>query len=123
MDRPYISCLTFMPTPLEVAERSLVALIIFCVFCYHKTALLQCHLKGWYRLAEDQAPKACLVMLARHTAELAELYTAMPPPGWLLPINATPTPVPNGPPLHLQIKEVVLKLWNSCAAGAMKMKA
>ena len=43
MDRPLQSLsihsqisLTFMPTPLEVAESSIVALIIFSVFCYHQ---------------------------------------------------------------------------------------
>ncbi len=37
------------------------------------------HLKGWYHLAEDQAPKACPEMLARQTAERVELYTVVPP--------------------------------------------
>jgi hypothetical protein len=40
MDRPYPTCLAFTPTPLEVAQSSLVALIIFNVFWYHETALL-----------------------------------------------------------------------------------
>jgi hypothetical protein len=40
MDRQYLTCLTFMPTPLEVTKSSLVALIIFNVFCYYKTDLL-----------------------------------------------------------------------------------
>jgi hypothetical protein len=39
------------------------------------------HLKGWYRTAEDQAPKACLETLASQTAERVELYTAVHPPG------------------------------------------
>ena len=41
-DRPYPTSLTFMPTPLEVAESSIVALIIFSVFVTTNTALLQC---------------------------------------------------------------------------------
>jgi hypothetical protein len=40
MARPYPTCLTFMPTPLEVAKSSLIALIIFNVYCYHDTAFL-----------------------------------------------------------------------------------
>jgi hypothetical protein len=41
MARPYPTHLTFMPTPLDVAESSLIALKIFDVFSYHYTALLQ----------------------------------------------------------------------------------
>jgi hypothetical protein len=41
MNRPYPTSLTFIPTPLEVAKSSIVALVIFNVFCYHETALLQ----------------------------------------------------------------------------------
>jgi hypothetical protein len=80
------------------------------------------YLKGWYCLAEDQAPKACLEMLARQTAKWVKLYTVVPPNGWLLPINSTPTPVPDGPPTDLEIWEVVVKLLNGCTVGAMGMK-
>jgi hypothetical protein len=41
MDRPYPTSLTFTPTPLEVAESSIVAPIIFSVFVTTNTALLQ----------------------------------------------------------------------------------
>ncbi len=81
------------------------------------------YLRGWYCLAEDQAPIACSEMLARQTAEWLELYTAVPPLGWSPPINATPTPVPNRHLTDLEIKEVVVKLRNCCAVGAMGMKA
>ncbi len=39
------------------------------------------HLKGWYRSAEDRAPKPCPETLAKQTDERIQLYTAVPPPG------------------------------------------
>ncbi len=60
--------------------------------------------------------------MARQTAERVELYAAVPPRGWLLPINITLTPVPDGPPMDLEIREVVGKLKNSCTAAAAGMK-
>ena len=39
------------------------------------------HLKGWYCLAEDRAPKPCPETLAKQTDERIQLYTAVPPPG------------------------------------------
>ncbi len=39
-----------------------------------------CHLKGWYCLAEDRAPKPCPETLAKQTDERIQLYTAVPPP-------------------------------------------
>ena len=70
------------------------------------------NLKGWYCLVEDRAPKACPETLASQTAERVELYTTVPPPGWLMPINMTPIPVPDGTPTDHEIREVVEKLWN-----------
>ena len=40
MDRPYPTSLTFTPTSLDVAESSIIALIIFSVFVTTNTALL-----------------------------------------------------------------------------------
>jgi hypothetical protein len=71
---------------------------------------------------EDQAPKACPEKLARQTAEWVELYTVVPPPGWALPINATPTPVPDGRPMDLEIRKVVVKVQNGHVVGATGMK-
>jgi hypothetical protein len=45
------------------------------------------NLKGWYCSVEDRAPKAFPETLALQTAERVELYTAVPPPGWLMPIT------------------------------------
>jgi hypothetical protein len=81
------------------------------------------HLKGWYRTAEDRAPKACPETLASQTAERVELYTAVRPPGWSLPINLTPIPVPDDTPTDHKIREVVAKLRNGRAAGATGMRA
>jgi hypothetical protein len=80
-------------------------------------------LKGWYRLAEDQAPEACPETLALQMAERVALYMAVPPVGWSLPINITPIPVPDEPSTDPEIREVVAKLQNGCPAGVMGMKA
>ncbi len=80
------------------------------------------HLKGWYQSVEDQAPKACPEMLALQMAERVELYTAVPPLGWLLPINLTPISVPDEPPTDPEILEVGEKLQNGRAAGTTGMK-
>ncbi len=39
------------------------------------------YLKGWYRSAEDRAPKPCPETLAKQTEERIQLYTDVPPPG------------------------------------------
>ncbi len=75
------------------------------------------NLKGWYQSAEDRAPKACPETLASQMAERVELYTAVCPPGWSMPINVDPIPVPDGPPMDPEIREVVAKLWNSRRGG------
>jgi hypothetical protein len=74
-------------------------------------------------LVEDQALKACSEILASQTAERVELYAAVYPPGWSMPINVNPIPVPDGPPVDHEIREIVAKLWNGCAGGTMGMKA
>ncbi len=81
------------------------------------------NLKGWYCLVEDRAPKTCPETLASQTAERVELYTTVPPPGWLMPINVTPIPVPDGTPTDHEIWEMVGKLRNGRAAGATGMQA
>jgi hypothetical protein len=68
-------------------------------------------LKGWYWLAEDQALKACPETLASQMAEREALYMAVPPVGWLLPINITPIPVSDKPAMDPEIREVMAKLW------------
>ncbi len=74
-------------------------------------------------MAEGQALKACPETLALQMAERVELYTAVPPVGWLLPINVTPISVPDEPLMDPEIREVVTKLQQGCAAGATGMKA
>ncbi len=39
------------------------------------------YLKGWYRLAEDGAPKPCPETLAKQTEERIQLYAAVTPLG------------------------------------------
>jgi hypothetical protein len=68
-------------------------------------------------------PKILPRNVARQMAERVKLYIAVPPPGWMLPINATQIAVPDGLPMDLEIREVVVKLWNGRAAGAIGMKA
>jgi hypothetical protein len=51
------------------------------------------------------------------------VHGAPPPPGWSLPINVIPIPVPDDPPMEQEIWEVVEKLRNGCAAGVTGMKA
>ncbi len=80
------------------------------------------NLKGWYHLVEDRAPKACPETLASQTAERVELYTAVPPLGWSMPLNVTPIPAPEGTPMDHEIQEVVGKLQNGRAAGATGMQ-
>jgi hypothetical protein len=62
-------------------------------------------------------------MLASQTAERVELYTAVCPPGWSLPINVTPIPVPDDTPTDHEIRKVVAKLRNGRAAGVTGMRA
>jgi hypothetical protein len=82
-----------------------------------------CNLKRWYQFAEDRAPKACSETLASQMVKRVELYTAVRPPGWSMPINVDPIPVPGAPPMDHEIREVVAKLWNGPMAGATGMKA
>ena len=60
--------------------------------------------------------------LASQMAERVELYTVVPPMGWLLPINVTPIPVPDEPPMDSEIRKVMAKLRNGCRAGVTGMK-
>ncbi len=61
------------------------------------------NLKGWYHSVDGRAPKACPETLALPTAERVELYTTVPSPGWSMPINMTPIPVPDGTPMDHEI--------------------
>jgi hypothetical protein len=81
------------------------------------------YLKGWYRLAEDRAPKPCLETLAKQTEERIQLYTAVPPPGWAMRFNVDPSDVPDVAPTDSELRAVVGNLRNCRAAGATGMKA
>jgi hypothetical protein len=81
------------------------------------------HLKGWYCLAEDQAPKPCPETMAKQTQERVDLYAARTPTGMPLPICVDPTPVNDAAPMDGELRMVVGQLQNGCAAGVMGMKA
>ncbi len=82
-----------------------------------------CHLKGWYRSAEDQAPKPCQETLATQTQERIDLYAARNPPGEMLPFHVDPAPSPDAAPTDSELRMVVGQLRNGRAAGATGMKA
>jgi hypothetical protein len=74
-------------------------------------------------LEEDPAPKTCPETLALQTTERVELYMAVPPLGWSMPIIITPILVPDKPLTDPEIQEVMAKLQNNYVAGATGMKA
>jgi hypothetical protein len=81
------------------------------------------HLKGWYRSAEDRAPKPCPKTMAKQTQERVELYVACTPTGMPLPICVDPAPVNDAAQTDGVLRMVVGQLQNGRAAGATGMKA
>jgi hypothetical protein len=81
------------------------------------------HLKGWYCLAEDQAPKPCPEMMAKQTQERVDLYAARTPTGMPLPIRIDPAPMNDAAPTDGELRMVVGQLWNGRAVGVTGMKA
>ncbi len=81
------------------------------------------HLKGWYRLAEDRAPKPCQETLATQTQERIDFFAARNPPGEMLLFHVDPAPVPDAAPTDSELRMVVGRLRNGRAAGATGMKA
>ncbi len=81
-----------------------------------------CHLKGWYRSAEDRAPTPCPETLAVQTQKRIDLYAARQPSEVMLPLHVDPAPVPDAEPTDSELRMVVGKLRNGCAAGATGMK-
>jgi hypothetical protein len=68
------------------------------------------HLKGWYRSAEDRAPKPCPKMMAKQTRERVQLYAACTPPGLPLPIRVNPALVNDAAPMEAELRMVVGEL-------------
>ena len=64
-------------------------------------------LKGWYRMAEDQAPKPCPTSMTVQTQEMVELYRKVPPPGDPICINVEAFPINNAIPEGGEIRGVV----------------
>ncbi len=69
-------------------------------------------LKGWYRLAEDQSPPACLETMVKQMAKRVELYGKVPPMGAPLPFNFPYFEVPDGVPTNKKVRKVVRGLQN-----------
>ena len=80
-------------------------------------------LKGWYRLAEDRAPKPCYQTLAKQTKERVELYAKREPPGDDIPVNVDPFEVEDDTPTDLEIRACVRLLSSGRASGASGMRA
>jgi hypothetical protein len=68
------------------------------------------HLKGWYRSAEDRAPKPCPKMIAKQMRERVQLYAARTPPGLPLPIRVNPALVNDAAPMEAELRMVVGEL-------------
>jgi hypothetical protein len=81
------------------------------------------YLKGWYRLAEDQAPKPCPETLAKQTDERIQLYTAVPPLGWAMRFNVDPSDVPDVAPTDSELRAAVGSLCNGHATSPTGMRA
>ena len=80
-------------------------------------------IKGWYRDAEDRAPKPCYTAMAEQMREREELYVEVPSPGESIPINVDPFPVNDDTPLESEIRGVARGLRNGRAGGASQMTA
>jgi hypothetical protein len=65
------------------------------------------HLKGWYRSAEDRAPKPCPETMVKQTQERIDLYAARTPTGLPLPIQIDPAPVNDAAPTDGELRMVV----------------
>ncbi len=61
--------------------------------------------------------------MAKQTEERIQLYTAVPPPGWVMLFNVDPSNVPDAAPTDSELRAVVGSLRNGCAAGATGMRA
>jgi hypothetical protein len=81
------------------------------------------HLKGWYRLAEDQAPKPCPETSAKQTNKRIQLYTAVHPPRWAMHFSVDPSDVPDAAPTDSELRAVMGNLRNGRAVGTTGMKA
>ena len=70
------------------------------------------NLKGWYPLAEDQAPKPCPESLSKQTQERIDLYAACTPLGAMPQFHVNPTPFPDAAPTDSELQLVVGQLRN-----------
>ena len=65
---------------------------------------------GWYKAAVDCTPPPAQVTLERITAERAELYSYVPPPGRNIPISVQLFPVDDSVPTQHKIEWAVTLL-------------
>ena len=69
-------------------------------------------LQGWYRTAEERAPKPCFQSMAVQTQERVDLYRAVPSPGESIPINVEPSTIEDGTPTDAELRKVVKGMRN-----------
>ena len=78
---------------------------------------------GWYRDAVDRTPPPIFISLDTLTAERAELYVHVPPPGRPIPIEVSPLPVDDNILGEEEISKAVLRIRLHCAGGQSGMRA
>ena len=79
--------------------------------------------KGWYRAADDRAPKPCYKLVEKQTEERLKLYEKVDPPGDPIPINAKPLEIPEATPQDSEIwADVKDGLKRGRAGGALQFK-
>ena len=80
-------------------------------------------LRGWYRKAEDQAPKPCYATMEAQTKEREELYSRVASPGGPIPTIIERPPLDDTHPSDEEIRRAVKKSRNGRSGGASKMRA
>ena len=80
-------------------------------------------LRGWYRKAEDQAPKPCYATMEAQTKEGEELYSRVASPGGPIPTIIERPPLDDTHPSDEEIRRAVKKSRNGRSGGASKMRA
>ena len=80
-------------------------------------------LQGWYKSAVDRATPPARATLKQVTAERVALYSRVPLPGDIIPVNIEPFAVEDGVPEEGEIEWAVKLLQNNRAGGPSRMRA